>query len=462
MVFPDQSVFSCTATLVSAYVAITAGHCVHARDHGGFASTVYFLPGQHQDSFGGVVSAPYGVKTAAYIQTNNRWTQISGGSQIILTDARSDYAAVYFSTPWTFTNTFMPIQYNDSSTGIQNNAGYPGVVNGNQNSGLWLDYGVETTYSQTFLRNFQVRQFLIYDSHGDSGGPFFRYDQVNNTLVGVVSFGDPARGGGGVWIGGENQALITSFAAWTPSTGAPQQVAKGLRVPFVVSSADPEGQSYLRLINPTGAAGQVTIKFADGFSGAYLGTWTSPVIPALAAPQLGIGEIEPGISPPIDATKHTIYSLTITSTFNGFFQNILFNTGGQSLTNITGCGNGLSTDVLYMPDVHSSVPGGLGYPSYIIFHNIGNVADNAHIGVYAENGTRIGGVVINNIAPDASGYLTINTIESLLHYTPKATEGHYTLVLEGNFNGYLQHVVNNEGAKVYTNMSPKCDMPATN
>jgi len=49
---------------------------------------------------------------------NNRWTQISGGGETIQTlDARSDYAAFYFVTPWTTSGsfTFMPVVYNDTS-----------------------------------------------------------------------------------------------------------------------------------------------------------------------------------------------------------------------------------------------------------------------------------------------------------------------------------------------------------
>jgi len=74
-----------------------------------------------------------GIRFADYVETNNRWTQISGGGETIQTlDARSDYAAFYFVTPWNHDRagfTFMPVVYNDPSA-LVNIAGYPSDVPG--------------------------------------------------------------------------------------------------------------------------------------------------------------------------------------------------------------------------------------------------------------------------------------------------------------------------------------------
>jgi V8-like Glu-specific endopeptidase len=149
----------CTGTLVSANVVLTAGQCAHNRDKGGFATKVTFAPGQSQTGgSGGALDQPYGIRHADYVETNSRWTQISGGQSIQITDARSDYAAFYFAQPWNVTDTFMPIVYGDTSNGTFNTAGYPTEAGGQGfNQDMWLSSGGETVRSANLLRSMQVR-----------------------------------------------------------------------------------------------------------------------------------------------------------------------------------------------------------------------------------------------------------------------------------------------------------------
>ncbi len=456
MTFQSGSQYVCTGTLVSAYVVLTAGHCIHSRDRGGFATKVVFAPGQTQDSFNGLITQPYSARAASYIMTNNRWTQISGGDKILTVDARSDYAALYFSTPWTFTSTFMPVQYDDTQSGTINNAGYPGNVNNNTafNSGLWFDSGPETSDSP-FLRNFRVREFELDISGGNSGGPFWRFDGTNRFLVGIVSFGGEDTGGG-VWIGGENQTNISTYVAWTPSQAAPSVANKDLRVPFLYPSDDPSAESYLRFFNPSARAGKATVRIADGDTGATIGTWTSPSFQPFSSVQFFMRDLENGAVPKIDPAPHANYSISIATDFPGFFQHVVWNREGQSLTNLSGCGNGISPNVTSVINVHSSLIS--AYPSYIIYHNIGQKTSDARISVYdARNGTRLGGIVLPAVPPDANGYFAAADLEGVLSFSP-INQYHYNLVLDGSdFEGYLQHIVDNDNAGLVTNMTAKCE-----
>jgi len=85
----------------------------------------------------------------------------------------------------------------------------------------------------------------------------------------------------------------------------------------------------------------VSVIFNDGETGATLGTWNSPSIGAFTAPQFAVKDMEAagGFSP----TNHTRYTVQMSATFPGYFQHVLWNKNGISLTNVTGCGNGCRT-----------------------------------------------------------------------------------------------------------------------
>jgi len=450
----------CTGTLVSAHVVLTAGQCAHNRERGGFASKVSFTPGQGQASASSAVTQISPARYADYVETNGRWTQISGGQTIQTLDARSDYAALYFIAPWTLATTYMPVLYGHTASSNMNVAGYPTEAGGGKffNQDMWYSSGTETSRSITLLRAFQVREFSADVSAGQSGAPFWTFDGTTRGIVGVVSYGGDEVAGG-AWFGGDNQAIVTAFVNWSPSQSGPAHIADNLRVPMVFPSGDLSTASYLRLYNSTPQAGTVVVRFLNGDTGAYIATWTSPTIRPFASRQFTVPAIEGAASPPINPAGRTRYTLDISSNFLGFFQHVLWNRVGLSLTNLSGCGNGISNDVLHMNGVHSSrIP---DYPSVVYAHNLGKKAADITISIYdADTGTRIGGIVIPAVPPNASAAFRMGEVETALSFVPAATQFHYNLVQEGDFPGYLQHVVYNTGAGVITNMTAKCAFPA--
>jgi V8-like Glu-specific endopeptidase len=448
----------CTGTLVSRYVVLSAGQCAHNRDRGGFASKVSFAPAQGLVS-PGVVVQPYGVRYADYVETNNRWTQLSGAQVVQTLDSRSDYAAFYFVQPWTYADTFMPVVFDDATVGIVNTAGYPtdapGVTGFNQD--MWYSSGTETSRSAAFLRAFQVREYSIDVSAGENGAPLWIFNGTNRSMTGVVSYGGDEITGG-VWFGGENKPIVSGFIGWTPAQSGPIHVSDTLRVPIAVPSGDLSSDSYIRIYNPTPQGGTVTIMFADGDSGVTLGTWVSPTIPAFSEQQFEVRSMEPAASPPISPVGHERYTLSMNATFPGFFQHVLWNRAGISLTNVSGCGNGLSTDVLHLAGVHSSLF--VDYPSVVFVHNSGTKAADAVIGVYnAADGRRLGGIVIPGIPANASAAFGTPEMENALGFKAVPGQFHYNLVQESDFPGYLQHLVYNTRAGLITNMTAKCAFP---
>lgn len=316
--------------------------------------------------------------------------------------------------------------------------------------------GPETSRSVTLLRAFQVREFNMDVSAGQHGGPVWTYDGVTRAMTGVVSYGGDEVAGG-VWFGGDNTTTITAFVAWAPDRAAPGSVSENLHVAVAFPSGNLAADSYVRFYNASPQPGVVTVNFAEGETGAVLAAWTSPTLPPFSSKQFSVADIEIAARPRLTSNSRGRYTLDMTSTMPGYFQHVLWNRGGASLTNVSSCGNGSANDVLHLNNVHSSLIA--AYPSVIMAHNIGAGPSDVVIGVYiSETGARIGGVRIPAVPPNASASFHIHDVEAALGFTPAHPQGpyHYNLVQEGDFPGYLQHLVYNNVADIITNMTGKC------
>jgi V8-like Glu-specific endopeptidase len=448
----------CTGVLMSPHVVLTAGQCVHNRSKGGFASKVSFAPGQSQTSPTGELVRLQNARYADYVETNNRWTQISGADAVQTNNTRSDYAALYFTSPWGAT-TYMPVIYGDTTTGAFNTAGYPTDFGNAKAISQDMKYssGAETSRSVNLLRAYQVREFAMDVSSGQNGSPIWTFDGTTRAVTGLVSYGGDEVAGG-VWFGAENQTIINTFVQWSPSQPGPTNLADDLRLPFVFSSGNLSTDSYLRFYNATPQAGTVRVTFYDEETGLSLGVWESPTIPPFASKQFAISVIEPQTVPRIVPSKpNQRYTVGVTANFPGYFQHVVWNRNGQSLTNLSGCDNGAADDAIHMSNVHSSLI--TAYPSLIVAHNIGAKGADAIIGVFdSESGQRLGAVRVPGIPAGGSVALQLRDIEAVLGIKPVTGVGpyHYNLVQEGDFPGYLQHMVSNLGAGVITNMTQKC------
>jgi V8-like Glu-specific endopeptidase len=455
--YPNGQSFRCTGTLVSPYVVLTAGHCVHNKNRGGYASQVRFYPAQYQNNLGdNQPQRPYGKQDFAFIRATEAWTQISDQDSYPVTEYRHDFAAVQFRTPFTFTGTFMPVIF--GSVGAPaTGTGYPGVVQGVSNYGQWWDEGADT--SSSFMRNSHVKQYAVDGSGGNSGGPFFTTDAVTgqNALVGALSYGDEVDDrSGGPWYDSWNRTLLTSWMNWTPAAASTGNLG-GLRVPGVFSSNHPNLFSYLRFYNGDATPGTVEITISDGTSGQPLGTWTSPTIAPFAMKQVGMRDLESQVALP--ANKPNFYSLSIRPTFSGYFQHAMWEPYMRSLTNLTSCDTGAAAQAGIVMGVHSTRIE--GYPSSVVVHNTSTSSANYSLGVYdGRNGAMLGTYQTGLIPANGQRVVSAATLQtnSFPAFQPvEADQAHYVVKpLSSSFTGYLQHYVHNESVDTIADVTALC------
>jgi V8-like Glu-specific endopeptidase len=453
--YPNGDSFRCSAVVVSPYTVLTAGHCVHNRERGGYITSARVYPGQSQTGTNTPVR-PYGVKSdASEIQTTAQWTQISGEDSYVISDYRHDFAAIQFATAFTHTSTFMPVLYSNTGTPITS-AGYPAEIGNSTSFGLYAQTGTETNQSFSSLRQFHVREFVIDGSGGNSGGPFIYVDPGTNQryLIGLLSYGnDLDDQAGGPWYDSWNQSLVSGWVSWTPNSATTAPVT-GLRVPSVFSSALPNVIPFLRFYNAGTTSGTVDVTIADYATGNSLATWTSPAIAGKRTRQFSIAEIENAASATF--TKPVMYSLSIRPTFTGNFQSTLWNTGSASLSNTSTCDTA-STDQKTLLYLHSSLLA--PYTSTIVVHNTGTAAISPRLGIYnAETGQRLTGYTTNVIPANGQIILEVGSLEQAAGITPSTNAYHYNIVAETAFTGYMQQFLNNQNAKMIVDMTASCAM----
>jgi hypothetical protein len=181
---------SCTGTVVSATLVLTAGHCVYDRDTGRFYGPVFFAPGGSYAPAAGrtKMSFPYGLwrsrrawTTAAYQQQGAQgadWGLIEfepeEGANL---GTQAGTFAVYFNLPWPLGSRVYAV-------------GYPG-------SGVWRSptyaegrdqYACDATYGGWRFEPGGVGLYLPCSMNGgSSGGPWFRFYNGQWIIAGINS-----------------------------------------------------------------------------------------------------------------------------------------------------------------------------------------------------------------------------------------------------------------------------------
>ena len=229
---------------------------------------------------------------------------------------------------------------------------------------------------------------------------------------------------------------------------------------MVSANAPVLGQSYLRFFNNSTAAGTVTVTLHDAQTGASVSTWTSPLIPPQAAPQISFETIEREAVLAQGASAKSgrvYYNVDVASTFSGYMQHVLWARLGGVFANLTSCASGPVSDTSVIPNVHAS--SFTNFVSRLRIVNTGPATDHAVLRVIdAVTGNELAQWTSPDIQAGATLELTSAQLESqvdalrarvgsgLLQYNVRLT----------NLVGYLQHVVENTQVGALVDMSAKC------
>ena len=232
-----------------------------------------------------------------------------------------------------------------------------------------------------------------------------------------------------------------------------------MRLGVSVSSKDAATQSFLRFFNTGGTDNTVDVALTDLATGAVLSTWTSPAVPAGTAAQYAISTIEKAAAAPFN--KPSFYVVTATPRFSGYAQSVLYKPSDGTLSNISGCDSGLAAPGTAIPYVHSSLLSS-GFPSHLVISNTGSAAVAVSLGIYNETtGAKLGTYTTAPIAKSAALFVEVSDIEAQAKIKPSAGMYHYIVKVESPLTGFVQHLVENIQAGLYTDITSQCTLTAT-
>ena len=252
----------------------------------------------------------------------------------------------------------------------------------------------------------------------------------------------------------------TCAAVFEADTAVIALFAPILRVGAVFSSAQQSSRSFLRFYNTGTTAATASVTVYNPTTGQSLGQWTTPTIPAGAAPQYFIGDVEAGIGMGPASAKPDYYDIAVNAPMNGYFQHVLWRSSDQTLTNLSTCGSGVTIDGARLANVHASTFDS-SYPSSIVVNNSGSAATGVVLGIYnASTNVRLGTYSILSIPVNGRVVVRMREIESAADITPSASVPHYIVKAESLpvFTGLLQHLVSNVAAGVITDMTTACSL----
>jgi subtilisin family serine protease len=236
-----------------------------------------------------------------------------------------------------------------------------------------------------------------------------------------------------------------------------QQPALGIPIAGYFPSAYSGGFNYVRIYNPGSSSGSVNVTLVRDDTGDVLGS-TLQTVPARAAIQLRVGDLQTAIGgSALNVPGNVTVSIYYDASYLGYAQNILWNEGAQSLTNITSCADNQPDFNNMLGNIHTALIN-TAYPSILRIHNKGTVPATAAFDVYdSATGSFIGTwTTPDQILPRTTRSYSAMTAYTALGFTPAAGAFHTSFVLKSDPNFVLGHVVNNVGANLMTDMTPKC------
>jgi hypothetical protein len=150
--------------------------------------------------------------------------------------------------------------------------------------------------------------------------------------------------------------------------------------------------------------------------------------------------------------------MSVQPTFEGYFQHVLWQRADNTLTNLTSCDSGVTNDPKSLVAVHSSLLQA-AYPSTVVVYNSGTSAADISLGIFdARNGQRLGTYHVGVVQPGAQAVNNMAAMEKAARIAPTGSMYHYVIAADTAFSGYLQHIVQNTGDGVLTDMSIVCKL----
>ena len=226
-----------------------------------------------------------------------------------------------------------------------------------------------------------------------------------------------------------------------------------IQLGLVSSGLQTESGSFLRVHNTGTEAGTATITLLTE-QGDTWGQWTSPSVAPDAELQFAVTNIESDVASA--SSKPAYYSVGIRTSFQGYTQHVLYRPADGTLTNLSTCSAGVTADRAVLSGVHSSLIAA-GFPSTIVINNTGSVATTVSLGIYdAATGNKRGTYVSPSISANGQAVVAVTTMEADIGMMPTANMYHYVVKAESQFDGFLQHLVNNIQVGVITDMTTAC------
>ena len=226
-----------------------------------------------------------------------------------------------------------------------------------------------------------------------------------------------------------------------------------VRMGRVSSGLQTQSGSFLRVLNTGAATGNATVTFLSE-AGEVWGEWTSPNVAPNAELQFAVTSIESEIVPAF--AKPAYYSVGVRASFQGYTQHVLYRPDDGTLTNLSTCSAGVTADRTVLSGVHSSLIA-TGFPSSVVINNTASSAMTVSLGIYdALTGVKRGTYVSPSIPANGQAVVAMTTMEASIGVPPAANMYHYVIKAEGQFGGFLQHLVNNTGKGVITDMTTAC------
>ncbi len=206
--FSGHGSFRGSGCLVSPYMVLTCGHNVYDRGWVLYIDQVTIAPGQIQDYEDDPVTRPYGTREGLEFVTNTDYITCTNNER-----HDYDYAAMFFSPPFSGISTYIPVEFSASLPvgEILQTAGYPAEVQGESNSkALWSGSGTVDSYTTA-----KRLWYTIDSTGGQSGSPVLKDYTGSKRIVAVHAFGTTIANGG-PRLRAYNQALIEGWMEWTP------------------------------------------------------------------------------------------------------------------------------------------------------------------------------------------------------------------------------------------------------